>query len=126
MSLQVLDIELAEKNVVSNLGVYYDVQVFEVSFGPPKIHQKTHQTLQCTQNIDCKSGAFDYSLNKTMLAGQRRAKHFAKGVENGKLLSPLPGKELDSLDYYGCQNIQPLKTCWLSISYPYRHKTDLH
>ena len=78
-----LDIELAEKNVVSNLGVYYDVQVFEISFKPPKIHQKTHQTLQCTQNIDCKSGAFDNSLINTMLAGVRRAEHFAKGVENG-------------------------------------------
>ena len=44
-----------------------------------------------------------------MLAGVRRAEHVAKGVENGKFLSPLLGKELDNLDDYGCQKIQPFK-----------------
>ena len=37
MSLIVLDIELAEKNVVKELGVYIDGQVFGYSFKPPKI-----------------------------------------------------------------------------------------
>ena len=37
MSLIVLDIELAEKNVVKELGVYIDGQVFGYSFKRPKI-----------------------------------------------------------------------------------------
>ena len=45
MSLIVLDIELAEKNVVKELGVYIDGQVFGYSFKPPKNYQPTHQTL---------------------------------------------------------------------------------
>ena len=47
MSLIVLDIELAEKNVVKELGVYIDGQVFGYSFGLlsntlvyPKLAQK--------------------------------------------------------------------------------------
>ena len=47
MSLIVLDIELAEKNVVKELGVYIDGQVFGYSFKPPKNYQPTHQTLWC-------------------------------------------------------------------------------
>ena len=42
MSLIVLDIELAEKNVVKELGVYIDGQVFGYSFKPPKNYQPTH------------------------------------------------------------------------------------
>ena len=45
MSLIVLDIELAEKNVVKELGVFIDGQVFGYSFKPPKNYQPTPQTL---------------------------------------------------------------------------------
>ena len=74
MSLIVLDIELAEKNVVKELGVYIDGQVFGYSFKPPKNYLSTHQTLWCTQNlhkIDWKSGSLDYSRINTMLAELR-------------------------------------------------------
>ena len=57
-SLIVLDTELAEKNVVKELGVYIEGQVFGYSFKPPKNYQPTLQTLWCTQNmqkIDCSS-----------------------------------------------------------------------
>ena len=47
MSLIVLDVELAEENVVKTLGVYIDGQVFGYSFKPPKNYQSTHQTLWC-------------------------------------------------------------------------------
>ena len=51
MSLIVLDIELAEKNVVKELGVYIDGQVCGYSFKPRKSYQPIHQTLWCTQNV---------------------------------------------------------------------------
>ena len=51
MSLLVLDIEVAEKNEVKELGVYIDGEVFGCSFKPPKDYQPTHQTLWCTQNL---------------------------------------------------------------------------
>ena len=37
MSLIVLDIELAEKNVVKELGVYIDGQVLDIPLNRPKI-----------------------------------------------------------------------------------------
>ena len=131
MSLLVLDIELAEKNVVKELGVYIDGQVFGYSFKPPKNYQPTHQILWYTQNlhkIDWKSGQLDYSCINTMLAELRlyRAEYFAKGVEKGNFLSTLLGKEVENLDDYGCPKIQHLNTDWLCNSYPYRHKTNLH
>ena len=75
MSLIVLDIELAEKNVVKELGVYSDGQVFGYSFKPSKNYEPTHQTLLCTQNlhkIDWKSGSLDYRRINTMLAELRQ------------------------------------------------------
>ena len=103
MSLIVLDIELAEKNVVKELGVYIDGQVFGYSFKPPKIYQPTHQTLWCTQNLhknDWKSGSLDYSCINAMLAELRqyRAEYFAKELEKCKFLSTLLGKEVENLD----------------------------
>ena len=86
MSLIVLDIELAEKNIVKELGVFIDGQVLGCSFKPPKNYQPTPQTLWCTKNlhkIDWKSGALDYDRINTMLTELRqyRAGYFAKGLE---------------------------------------------
>ena len=82
MSLIVLDIELAEKNVVKELVVFIDGQVFGYSFKPPKNYQPTPQTLWYTKylhKIDWKSGALDYSRINTMLGELRqyRAEYFA-------------------------------------------------
>ena len=123
MSLIVLDIELAEKNVVKELGVYIDGQVFGYSFKPPKKYQPTHQTFWCTQNlhkIDWKSGSLDYSRINTMLAELRqyRAEYFVKGLEKCKVLSTLLGKEVENLDDYGCPKIQHLNTDWCALAIP--------
>ena len=88
MSLIVLDIALAEKNVVKKSSVFLDGQVFGYSFEPPKNYQATHQTIWCpTQNlhkIDWKSCALVYSHINTMLGGLRqyREEYFAKELEN--------------------------------------------
>ena len=120
MSLIVMDIELAEQNIVKELGVFIDGQVSGYSFEPPKNYQPTHQTLWCTKNlqkIHWKSGALDYSRINTMLSELRhyRAEYFAKGWEKCKFLSTLLGKEVENLDDYVCQH---LNTDWMYSSYP--------
>ena len=45
MSLLVLDIDCAEKNVVKEMGVFIHGEVIGSSFKPPKIYQPTHHTL---------------------------------------------------------------------------------
>ena len=127
----VLDIELAEKNVVKELGVFIDGQVSGYSFKPPKNYQPTPQTLWCTKNlhkIDWKSGGVDYSRINIMLGELRqyRAEYFAKGLEKCKLLSTLLGKEVENLNDYGCPKIQQLNSNWQCSSNPYRQKTNLY
>ena len=51
MSLIVLDVELADKNVVEELGVFIDGQVFGYLFKPPTSFQTTFQTRWCTNNL---------------------------------------------------------------------------
>ena len=131
MSLIMLDIELAVKNVGKELGVYIDGQVVGYSVTPPKHYQPTHQTLWCTQSshkIDWKSGSLDYSCTNTMLAELRqyRTEYFAKRLEKCNFLSTLLGKEVENLDDYGCPKIQHLNTDWLCTNYPYRHKRNIH
>ena len=131
MSLIVLDIELPETKVVKELGVYFDGQVFGFSSKRPKNYQSTHQTLWCTQNlhkIDWKSGSLDCNRINTMLTRlqQYRAEYFAKRFEKCTFVSKLLGKEVETLDHYGCTKILHLNTDWLCTSYSYRHKTNLH
>ena len=126
-----LDIELAEKNVVKELGDYTEGQVFGYSFEKPKNYQPTHQTLWCTQNlhkIDRKSGPLDYSRINNILAElrQNRPEYFAKGLEKCKFFTTLLVKEVENLDDYDCPKILHLNTDWLCTSYPYRHNTNLH
>ena len=131
MSLIVLDVELADKNVVKELGVFIDGQVFGYSFKPPTSFQPTFQTHWCTNNlhkIDWRSGALDYNDVTKILTSlkQYRAEFFAKGLEKCTMLSALLGKQVENLDDYGCPKIQELNCDWLCSSYPYRHRTTLH
>ena len=57
------------------------------------------------------------------------AEVFAEGLEKCRLLSGLLGQNVDSLDDYGCPNVQDLvktESLWKHSSYPSRHKTRLH
>ena len=131
MSLIVLDVELADKNVVKEVGVFIDGQVFGYSFKPPTFFQPTFQTHWCTNNlhkIDWRSGALDYNDVTMILTSlkQYRAEFFAKGLEKCTMLSALLGKQVENLDDYGCPKIQELNCDWLCSSYPYRHRTTLH
>ena len=57
------------------------------------------------------------------------AEVFAKGLEKCRLLTNLPGQNVEKPDDYGCPKIQdPVKTdsSWICSSYRFRHKTRLH
>ena len=61
-----------------------------------------------------------------------KAEVFAKGVETCRLLSRLPGENVENLDAYGCPKNQDLvgegkaNSLWICCSYPFGHKTRLH
>ena len=53
----------------------------------------------------------------------------AKGLQKCRLLTRLPGQNVENLNDYGCpKNQDPVKTdnSWICSSYPFRHKTRLH
>ena len=57
------------------------------------------------------------------------AEVFAKGFEKCRLLTRLPGQNVENLDDYGCPKIQDLvktDSLWICSNYPFRHKTRLH
>ena len=86
MSVIVLDVELADNNVVEELGVFIDGQVFGYSLKPPSIFQPKFQTLCCRNKIDkidWRSGALDYNdVTKILTSPQQyRAKFVANGLK---------------------------------------------
>ena len=99
MPLIVLDVELADKNVVKEMGVFIDGQVFGYSFKPPTSFQPTFQTHWCTNKlhkINWRSSALDYNDVSKILTSlkQYRAEFLAKGLENCTMLSALLGKQV--------------------------------
>ena len=57
------------------------------------------------------------------------AEVFAKGLEKCRLLTNLPGRNVENMDDYGCPKIRDLfktDSSWICSSYPFRHKTWLH
>ena len=99
MYLIVLDVDLADKNVVKELGVFIDRQVFGYSSKPPTSFQPTFQTHWCTNKLhksDWRSGALDYNDVTKFLTSfkQYRAEFFAKGLEKCTMLSSLLGKQV--------------------------------
>ena len=97
MSCIVIDIELTDKNVIKELGLFIDGSVQGFLF------------------------AVFYDI-KLM-----NAEVFAKGLEKCRLLTSLLGQNVENLDDYGCPKIQDLgHSVWNCSSYPFRHKTRLH
>ena len=57
------------------------------------------------------------------------AEVFAKGLEKCRLLTNLFGRNVESLDDYGCSKVPDLvetDSSWICSSYLLRHKTRLH
>ena len=132
MSCIVLDIELTDKNIIKELGLFIDGSVQGFSFCPPETFKPNKQTTWNTRHlhgIAWSSGKLDYDKLFAIFYGIKvmNAEVFAKGLEKCKLLTSLLGQNVENLDNYGCPKIQDLEHSLCNCSsYPFRHKTRLH
>ena len=134
MSLIVPDIELTEKNIIKELGLFTDGSVQGFSFCRPKTFKPNKQTSWNTKNLRgnaWSSGKLEYEKLFAVFYDTKvmDAEVFAKGLEKCRLLTTFLGQNVEILDDYGCPKIQDLvKTdlLWICSSYPFRHKTRLH
>ena len=134
MSCIVLDIELTDKNVIKELGLFIDGSVRGFSFCPQKTFKPNKQTSWNTKHlhrIAWSSGKLDYEKLFAVFYDIKvmNAEVFAKGFEKCRLLTNLLGRNLENLDDCGCQKNQDfVKTdsLWICSSYTFRHKTRLH
>ena len=128
------DIELAEKNINKELGLFIDGSVQGFSFCPPKTFKPNEQTSWNTKHLHgnaWSSGKLDYEKLFAVFYDIKvmNAEVFAKGLEKCRLLTNLLEQNVENLDDYGCPKIQDfVKTDSLRIcsSYLFRHKTRLH
>ena len=134
MSCIVLDIELTDKNVIKELGLFIDGSVRGFSFCPPKTFKPNKQTSWNTKHlhgIAWSSGKLDYEKLFAVFYDIKvmNAEVFAKGFEKCRLLSTLLGQNVEILNDYGCPKTHDLvktDSLWICFSYPFRHKTRLH
>ena len=127
----VLDIEVADKNVIKGLVVFIDDKVQGYLFRPPKKYKPTKQAFWCTTNFHgnvWNSRRLDYIQLSNNLPRAVKGEYIAKGTEKCKILGNLLDKEVKNLEVHGCLKIQDLvdKEVWICSSYPFRHKTTLH
>ena len=133
MSCIVLGIELADKNIIKELGVFIDGSVQGFSFCSPKSFKPNKQTTWNTRHlhgIAWSSGKLDYEKLFAVFSDIKvmNAEVFAKGLEKCRLLAAFLGQTVENLDDYGCPKNQNRVTnsLWNCSSYPFRHKTRLH
>ena len=134
MSCIVLDIELTDKNISKELGLFIDGSVQGFSFCPPKTFKPNKQTTRNTSplhGIAWSKGKLDYDKLFAVFYDIKvmNAEVFAKGLEKCRLLTRLLGQNVENLDDSGCPKIQDLfktDSLWICSNYPFRHKTRLH
>ena len=134
MSCIVLDIELTDKNVIKELGVFIDGSVQGFSFCPPKAFKPNKQTTWNTSHlhrIAWSSGKLDYDKLFAVFCDIKvmNAEVFAEGLKKCRLLTRLLGQKIESLIDYGCpknQNLVKTDSLWFCSSYLFQHKTRLH
>ena len=137
MSCIVLDIELTNKNVIKELGLFIDGSVQGFSFCPFcfihffKPNNQTSWNTKHLHGIAWSSGKLDYDKLFTVFYDIKvmNAEVFAKGFEKCRLLTNLLGRSVETLDDYGCPKIQDLvkmDSSWICSSYPFRHRTRFH
>ena len=133
MSLIVLDVELTEKNIIQELGLFIDGSLQGISFCPPNTFKSIKQTTWNTSHlrvIAWSSGKLDYDKPFSVFYDikVRNEEVFAKGLEKCRLLTRLFGQNVENLDDYGCpkyQDLVKMDSLWICSSYPFRHKTRL-
>ena len=133
MSCIVLDIEQTEKNIIRELGRFFEGSVQGFSFCPPKTFKPNKQSTWNTRHlhgIAWSSGKLDYDKFFAVFYDIKvmNAEVFTKGFEKCRLLTSLLGQNEENLDDYGRPKIQDIiktDSLWICSSYPFRHKTSL-
>ena len=133
MSCIVLDIELTDKNVLKEFGVFIVGSLKGFLFRPPKTFKPNKQTTWNSSHlhgIAWSSGKLDYDNLFAVFYDIKvmNAEAFAKGLEKCRLLTRLLGQNVENLDDYGCPKVQDLvktDSLWICPNYPFRHKTRL-
>ena len=133
MSCIVLDIELTDKNIIKELGLFIDGSVQGFSFCPPKTFKPNEQTSWNTKHlhgIAWSSGKLDYDKLLAVFHDVKvmNAEVFAKGLEKCRLLTTFLGQNVENSDDYDCPKIQDLvktESLWICSNYPFRHKRRL-
>ena len=90
-----LDIELADENLLRELGVSINGNVQGYLFRPPKKCEPTKQAFWCTRNLHkivWNSGYLGYSELPNILPREIKGEYFAKGTKNCKILGNLMDK----------------------------------
>ena len=131
MSCIVLDIELADKNVMKDLGVFIDGKVQGYLMHPPEKYKTTKQSFWCTRylhGIVWNSARLVYSELSNILPRVLKGENFARRTQKCKILGNFLGKDVENLEDHGCPKVQDLvdEETWICLSYPFRHKTILH
>ena len=134
MFLILLEIELTEKNIIKELGLFIDGSLQGFSFCPPKIFKPDKQTTWNTSHLHVfawSKGKLDHGELFAVFYDIKVifAEVYAKRFEKCGLLTRLIGQNVEKLNDYGCPKIQDLvKTdrLWICSCYPFRHKTRLH
>ena len=124
MSLIVLDIELTDKNINKELGLYIDGSLQGFSFCPPKTIKPNKQTTWNTSHlhgIAWSSGKLEYEKLFAVFYDIKlmNAEVFAKELEKCRLLTNLLGRSVENLDNYGCPKIRDLvksNSSWICSS----------
>ena len=134
MSLIALDIELTEKNIIKELGLFIDGSLQGFSFCPPKTfkpNKKTSWNTKHLHGIAWSSRKLDYEKLFAVFYDIKvmNAEVFAEGLEKCRLMTNLHGQNVENLNDYCCPKIQDLvktDSLWICSSYPFRRKTRLH
>ena len=113
MSLIILDIELTEKNIIKEPGLFIDCSLQVFSFCQLKTLKHNKQTTWNTSHrhgIAWSSGKLEYEKLFAVFYDIKvmKAEVFAKGFKNCRLLNRLLAQNVEDLDDYGCPKIQDL------------------
>ena len=113
MSCIVLHVQLTDKNLFKELGLFIDGSVQGSSFRPPKVFKSNKQTSWNAKHIHgiaWSSGKPDYDKLFAVFYDIKlmNAEVFAKGLEKCRLLTNLLGQNVEKLDDYGCQKFKIL------------------
>ena len=113
MSCIVLDIELTEKNIIKELGLFIDGSVQGFSFCPPKTFKPNKQTTSNTRQLHgtaWSSGKLEYEKPFAVFydINVMNAELFVERLEKCGLLTSLLRQIVENLDDYGCSKFKSL------------------